>query len=39
MYDDQHVYTVKPGSLKNIQLNTEESSHQSQASSSDAQLE
>lgn len=23
MYDDQHAYVVKPGSLKNIQLNTD----------------
>jgi hypothetical protein len=26
MYDDQHAYTTKPGSLKNIQLNTNETS-------------
>lgn len=37
MYDDQHAYTAKPGSLKNIQINSEEKV--SQASAVDAQLE
>lgn len=37
MYDDQHVYTAKPGSLKNVQINSDEQA--TQASAVDAQLE